>query len=76
MNRPVDTVEAPPAEPQPVETPPAADPAGDDVRVEDVRPGEAAVARAARESLEGRARGVGRIWPFLGPAFIAAAPRT
>src|SRR5262249_23650196 len=35
-------------------------------------PGEAAVARAARESLEGRARGIPRIWPFLGPAFIAA----
>jgi manganese transport protein len=40
--------------------------------VEDVLPGEAAVARAARRSLEGRARGASRIWPFLGPAFIAA----
>ena len=40
--------------------------------VEDVLPGEAAVARAARRSLEGRARGLSRIWPFLGPAFIAA----
>jgi manganese transport protein len=40
--------------------------------VEDVLPGEAAVARAARRSLEGRARGLARIWPFLGPAFIAA----
>src|SRR5919197_1142338 len=40
--------------------------------VEDVLPGEAAVARAARRSLEGRTRGIGRIWPFLGPAFIAA----
>jgi manganese transport protein len=40
--------------------------------VEDVLPGEAAVAAAARRSLEGHARGVGRIWPFLGPAFIAA----
>jgi manganese transport protein len=40
--------------------------------VEDVLPGEAAVARAARLSLDGHARGVGRIWPFLGPAFIAA----
>jgi len=55
-----------------VEAPPAARPNGDDVGVEDVLPGEAAVARAARDSLEGRARGVGRIWPFLGPAFIAA----
>ncbi|HEX8959199.1 MAG TPA: Nramp family divalent metal transporter [Solirubrobacterales bacterium] len=40
--------------------------------VEDVLPGEAAVAAAARRSLEGHARGVGRVWPFLGPAFIAA----
>jgi manganese transport protein len=40
--------------------------------VEDVLPGEAAVARAARRSLAGRARGFARIWPFLGPAFIAA----
>jgi manganese transport protein len=40
--------------------------------VEDVLPGEAAVAEAARHSLEGRKRGVGRVWPFLGPAFVAA----
>jgi manganese transport protein len=40
--------------------------------VEDVLPGEAAVAEAARRSLEGRARGVARVWPFLGPAFVAA----
>src|SRR4051794_22355414 len=40
--------------------------------VEDVLPGEAAVARAARRSLEGQATGFARIWPFLGPAFIAA----
>jgi manganese transport protein len=40
--------------------------------VEDVLPGEAAVARAARRSLEGQARGPARVWPFLGPAFIAA----
>jgi manganese transport protein len=40
--------------------------------VEDVLPGEAAVALAARHALEGRRRGLGRIWPFLGPAFIAA----
>lgn len=37
-----------------------------------VLPGEAAVAEAARESLEGRRRGLARLWPFLGPAFIAA----
>ncbi|HXV05808.1 MAG TPA: Nramp family divalent metal transporter [Solirubrobacterales bacterium] len=54
------------AEPPP--TPPhAAEPT-----VEDVLPGEAAVAAAARRSLEGHARGVGRVWPFLGPAFVAA----
>jgi manganese transport protein len=40
--------------------------------VEDVLPGEAAVAEAARHSLEGRRRGVRRVWPFLGPAFVAA----
>jgi manganese transport protein len=40
--------------------------------VEDVLPGEAAVADAARRSLEGHSRGIGRLWPFLGPAFIAA----
>jgi manganese transport protein len=40
--------------------------------VEDVLPGEAAVARAARHSLEGHKRGLGRVWPFLGPAFVAA----
>jgi manganese transport protein len=43
-----------------------------DPSVEDVLPGEAAVAVAARRSLEGESRGVGRLWPFLGPAFIAA----
>src|SRR5262245_2976880 len=40
--------------------------------VEGALPGEAAVARAARASLEGRTRGFLRVWPFLGPAFIAA----
>jgi manganese transport protein len=44
----------------------------DDHPVEDVLPGEAAVARAARRSLDGHARGLARIWPFLGPAFVAA----
>ena len=39
---------------------------------EDVLPGEAAVAEAAYRSLEGHRRGIRRIWPFLGPAFIAA----
>src|ERR687891_1596157 len=45
---------------------------GTGAAVEHALPGEAAVARAARASLEGRARGLARIWPFLGPAFIAA----
>jgi manganese transport protein len=40
--------------------------------VEDVLPGEAAVARAARRSLDGKSRGPARLWPFLGPAFVAA----
>jgi manganese transport protein len=40
--------------------------------VEDVLPGEARVAEAARRSLDGHNRGIGRVWPFLGPAFIAA----
>jgi manganese transport protein len=40
--------------------------------VEDVLPGEAAVAAAARRSLDGHTKGLGRLWPFLGPAFIAA----
>ena len=40
--------------------------------VEAVLPGEAAVARAARRSLDGHSRGLARVWPFLGPAFIAA----
>lgn len=35
-------------------------------------PGESAVAVAAQRSLDGHARGFARIWPFLGPAFIAA----
>jgi manganese transport protein len=43
-----------------------------EVGVEDVLPGEAAVAEAARRSLEGHNRGLRRLWPFLGPAFIAA----
>jgi manganese transport protein len=43
-----------------------------EVGVEDVLPGEAAVARAARRSLDGQARGLSRLWPFLGPSFVAA----
>jgi manganese transport protein len=39
--------------------------------VEGVLPGETATARAARASLAGERRGLGRLLPFLGPAFIA-----
>jgi manganese transport protein len=45
---------------------------GDGNGIEAVLPGEAAVARAARRSLDGHSRGLPRLWPFLGPAFIAA----
>jgi manganese transport protein len=60
-----------------VRQPPVADATVEDVlpseaTVEDVLPGEAAVARAARRSLDGHARGPARVWPFLGPAFVAA----
>jgi len=47
-------------------------PPATDATVEDVLPGEAAVAAAARRSLDGHSRGARRVWPFLGPAFIAA----
>ncbi len=40
--------------------------------VDSVLPGEAAVADAAQRSLRGESRGLARLWPFLGPAFIAA----
>jgi manganese transport protein len=39
---------------------------------EDVLPGEAAVSAAAYRSLDGHHRGIRRLWPFLGPAFVAA----
>ncbi len=36
-------------------------------------PGESRVAEAARASLDGdRGRGIARLWPFLGPAFVAS----
>src|SRR5690242_21226742 len=35
-------------------------------------PGEARVLEAAQASLAGERRGLRAIWPFLGPAFIAA----
>jgi manganese transport protein len=56
-------------EPAPAVAPP---PANGHADVEAALPGEAAVARAARRSLDGHARGFSRLWPFLGPAFIAA----
>jgi manganese transport protein len=40
--------------------------------VPDVLPGEAATLRAAEEALAGQRRGLRGLWPFLGPAFIAA----
>jgi manganese transport protein len=39
--------------------------------LDDVLPGEASVFEAAEASLAGRRRGFARVWPFLGPAFIA-----
>jgi manganese transport protein len=39
---------------------------------EGVLPGETATARAAHQSLKGERRGIRKLWPFLGPAFIAA----
>ena len=50
----------------------AEEPRARGVGPEAVLPGEAAVAEAAYRSLEGHRRGLRRIWPFLGPAFIAA----
>ncbi|MDQ3923557.1 MAG: Nramp family divalent metal transporter [Actinomycetota bacterium] len=40
--------------------------------VESILPGESAVARAAERSLKGERKGLRALWPFLGPAFIAA----
>ncbi len=57
---------------KPVSAPEAREAPPEGNGIEDVLPGEAAVARAARRSLDGHARGFSRIWPFLGPAFIAA----
>jgi manganese transport protein len=43
-----------------------------DLDVESVLPGEAATLRAAQASLSGESKGLRGLWPFLGPAFIAA----
>jgi manganese transport protein len=40
--------------------------------LDDVLPGEARVLEAAEQSLAGERRGLRKLWPFLGPAFIAA----
>jgi manganese transport protein len=48
------------------------DRAGPEHPIDDVLPGEARVLAAAQESLAGRRRGVRGLWPFMGPAFIAA----
>src|SRR6187549_866892 len=42
------------------------------VGVGDVLPGEAATLRAAQAALSGESKGVRGLWPFLGPAFVAA----
>ena len=39
---------------------------------EGVLPGETATARAAHASLRGERKGLRALWPFLGPAFVAA----
>jgi manganese transport protein len=44
----------------------------DSIGVGDVLPGEAATLRAAQASLSGDRGGLRGLWPFLGPAFIAA----
>jgi manganese transport protein len=40
--------------------------------LDDVLPGEARVFEAAQEALAGRRHGARGLWPFLGPAFVAA----
>jgi hypothetical protein len=40
--------------------------------IEGALPGESATARAAEQSLKGQRRGLSRLLPFLGPAFIAS----
>ena len=47
-------------------------PSTDGIEVGDVLPGEAATLRAAQASLSGESKGLRGLWPFLGPAFIAA----
>ncbi|HLF00076.1 MAG TPA: Nramp family divalent metal transporter [Gaiellaceae bacterium] len=56
----------------PAQRPPGHDRTAPEHPIDDVLPGEARVFVAAQESLAGRRRGVRGLWPFLGPAFIAA----
>src|SRR5262249_12869041 len=63
---------APQGDPAAEKPPPAPPPRDVELTAEPALPGEAAVARAARASLDGRSCGIVRVWPFLGPAFIAA----
>jgi manganese transport protein len=55
---------------------PTAQPPGEErepvSEVDLVLPGEALVADAAQRSLDGERRGFSRLWPFLGPAFVAS----
>jgi manganese transport protein len=44
----------------------------EDIDVTDVLPGEAATLQAAQETLHGQRHGMRGLWPFLGPAFVAA----
>ncbi len=56
----------------PPKPPPAPEPDVAPSPVDAVLPGEAMVADAARRSLEGHRRGFSKLWPFLGPAFVAS----
>ena len=56
----------------PPSSPAAHDRAAPEHPLDDVLPGEARVLVAAQDSLAGRRRGISGLWPFLGPAFIAA----
>ena len=64
--------ESPPAEPRSSGEEAGPDGEGPITDVDLVLPGEALVADAARKSLEGERRGLRRLWPFLGPAFVAS----
>ena len=57
---------------EPAEQEVAREPDRDEGMVDAFFPGEAKVADAARRSLDGHRRGIRRLWPFLGPAFVAS----